>query len=80
MLYQDRDGETGVDYTAPIAHDVFVDAVVDHLFQKHINAVVGVRTVSHAPDIHAGAQPDMFQGIKGFDLALIISARGGILK
>src|SRR5205823_13683803 len=42
-----------------VAHDVFVNGVVDHLFQQDVAAVVVVRAVAQPSDIHSGPQPDM---------------------
>ena len=45
-----------------VAHDVFVDGVIDHLLQQHVAAVIVMRAISDAPDVHARAQTDMFEG------------------
>ena len=38
-----------------VPHDVLVDAVVDHLLEEHVDAVVEVGTVAQPPDVHAAA-------------------------
>ena len=39
------------------AHDVFVDGIVHDFLEHHVDAVVGMRAVAHASDIHAGPLP-----------------------
>src|SRR5262249_19227538 len=44
-----------------VAHDVFVDGVVDHLLEQDVTAVVVMRAIANTPDVQAGAQPDVFE-------------------
>ncbi len=55
------------------AHDEFVDGVIDHLFEQDIAAVVVMRAVADAADVHARAQPDVLQRGKRLDLALVVN-------
>ena len=55
-----------------VAHDELVDGVVDDLFEHHVDAVGGVRSVSNAPDVHAGAQPDVLESIQGLDSLFVV--------
>src|SRR6185437_8467120 len=50
--------EADVNFLA-VAHDEFINGVVHNLLEQDIAAVVGMRARADAPDIHAGAQPDM---------------------
>ena len=66
-------GALNVDLHLPaVAHDVFVNGVVDHLLEQDVAAVIVVRTIAETADIHAGAQPDMLQRGKCLDLALVV--------
>ena len=42
-----------------VAHDEFVDGVVDDFLEQDIDAVVGVGAGAEATDVHAGAQADV---------------------
>ncbi len=55
-----------------VAHDVFIDGVIDDLLQEDVAAVVVVRAVAEAPDVHAGAQADVLDRGERLDLALVI--------
>ena len=55
-----------------VAHDELVDAVVDDLLDEDVDAVVGVRTIAHAPDVHTGPEPDVFQRRKGLDRTAVV--------
>ena len=55
-----------------VAHDEFVDGVVDHLLEQDVAAVVVMGAVADAPDVHAGAQADVFEGTERLDLALVV--------
>jgi hypothetical protein len=57
---------------APLAHDEFIDRVVDDLLEQHVDAVGGVAAVADAPDVHAGAQADMGERIQALDRLLIV--------
>lgn len=59
-------------------HHIFVDRVVENLFQEHVYAVVGIGAVAEFSDIHAGTPLDMFFPVKGLDvlLAVIGGCRG----
>src|SRR5262249_11301079 len=56
----------------PVAHDVLIDGVVDDLLEQDVGAVIVMRAVPDAPDVHAGAQPDVFEGGERLDLALVV--------
>src|SRR6266540_224034 len=60
-----------VDFLAE-AHDEFVDGVIDHFFEEDVTAVVVMGAVADAPDVHAGAQPDVFKAAEGLDLAFVV--------
>ena len=63
----------GGDVDAPSeAHDVLVDGVVHDFLEHHVDAVVGVRTVAHAADVHAGALPDVGERVEGLDAVVVI--------
>ena len=55
-----------------VAHDEFVDRVVHDLLEQDVAAVVGMRAVADAPDVHARAQPDVLQRGQRLDLALVV--------
>ena len=50
-----------------VAHREFVDAVVDRLLEQDVDAVLRVRAVAEAADIHAGAEPDVLERAEGLD-------------
>ena len=56
-----------------VAHDEFVDGVIDDFLEEDITAVVVVRAVADPPDIHAGAQADVFEGGKRLDFAFVVN-------
>ena len=55
-----------------VAHQVFVDAVVDHLFKQHIDAIVSAGTIAQLADVHAGPKPDVLLPIERPNVALCI--------
>jgi len=55
-----------------VAHDEFIDSVIEDFLHQDVAAVVGIGAVADAPDIHAGAEADVLQRRQGFDLALVV--------
>ena len=55
-----------------VTHNKLVDAVVDHLFQQHINPVVRIFSAAQTPDVHPRPQPDVFQRTQCLNFALVI--------
>jgi hypothetical protein len=53
-------------------HDVFIDTVVNDLFQKYIYAVILMGSVTEPANIHTRAHPDMFKGTQGLYFAFVI--------
>ena len=53
-------------------HDEFIDGIVDDLLEEDVAAVIVVGAIPEAPDVHAGAQPDVFEGGEGLDFALVV--------
>src|SRR5260370_7125836 len=53
-------------------HNKLVDTVVDDLFQQDIDAVIIVRAISQATDIHARTRPDMFQRGERLNLTFFV--------
>gem|GEM_PF-2584289 len=49
------------------AHDEFIDAVVHHLLEQDVDAVIDMRTISQPPDIHAWTLSYMLQRTKRLD-------------
>src|SRR6185436_11979896 len=56
-----------------MAHDVFVDGVIEHLLHQDVTAVVLVRAIADAPDVHARAETDVFERRERLDLALVVN-------
>src|SRR5262249_15001694 len=63
--------DPNLDFLA-VAHDEFIDGVIDHFLQEDIAAIVGIGAVADAANIHAGAQADVLEGGEGFDFALVV--------
>ena len=61
-----------------IAHDEFVNGVIDDLLEQDVAAVIVMGAVADAPDVHAGAQADVFEGGKRFDFAFVVNVLFGI--
>jgi hypothetical protein len=61
-----------------MAHDEFVDAVVQHLLQQDVDAVVVTAPIAQLADVHTRPQPDMFLPIEGPDVlfAVVGAAHG----
>ena len=57
---------------ATVAHDEFVDGVVDHLLEQDVATIVIVRAIADPPDIHPRPQPDVLERGKRLDLALVV--------
>ena len=60
---------------APVTHDELVNGVINDLLQQHVAAVIVVRPRAYAPDIHAGAEPDVFNAGERLDFALVVCVR-----
>src|SRR5439155_6105087 len=56
-----------------IAHDELVNPVVYDLLEQDVTAVIIVRAVTDPANVHAGAQPDVFERGEGFNFALIVT-------
>ena len=54
------------------AHRELVHGIVDDLFQQDIDAVSLPLSVPQAPDIHAGAPPDVLIPLQGDDVLFVI--------
>ena len=59
-----------------IAHDEFVNGVVNDFLDQDIDAVIILRSVAHAPDVHAGAFADVLQRGERLNLAFVIDVEG----
>ena len=70
-------GDRDVDLLAR-AHDELVDRVVNDLLDKHVERLVGLRTVAHRADVHARAQPDMLPRGEGHDGVVAVVVCVGI--
>ncbi|OQB88359.1 MAG: hypothetical protein BWX84_03115 [Verrucomicrobia bacterium ADurb.Bin118] len=55
-----------------VAHDVFVNGVINDLLEQDVTTVVVMVAVADASDVHAGAQPDVLQRTQCLDLALVV--------
>ena len=55
-----------------VAHDEFVDRVVDHLLHQHVYAVVVVGSVARAPDVHPDAAADVLHRAQVLDIAVVV--------
>ncbi len=53
-------------------HLEFVNAIVNNLFQQHVDAVFGMAAVSKPADVHAGARAHMLHVRKVTDVLLVI--------
>ncbi len=58
------------------AHDVFVNGVINDLLEQDVTAVVIVRAVADAANVHARAQADVLQRTERLDLALVVMVFG----
>ena len=58
--------------TVASLHLELVDRVVEHLFQQHIDTVVGLGAVVKLSDIHTRTQTDVLQTRQGADVLVII--------
>jgi len=47
-----------------VPHDVFVDRVVDHLLEQHVDPIVRRTAVSQLADIHPRSQPDVLPPVQ----------------
>ena len=54
------------------AHDKFIDRVIQDLFEKDVDTVIGMRAVAEPADVHARPFADMLQGTQGFDLGFVV--------
>ena len=62
-------------FAAPLcrAHDVFVDGVIEHFLHQNVTAIVLMRAIANAPDVHARAEADVFERRECLDFALVIN-------
>src|SRR5258706_998239 len=56
-----------------VAHNEFIDAVIDDLFEQDIAAIVVMGAIADAANVHAGAQSDMFEGRERLDFTLVVN-------
>ena len=56
-----------------MAHDEFVDRVIDDFLHQNVTAIVVIGAVADAPDIHAGAQANMLQRGERLDFAFVVN-------
>src|SRR5207237_5943476 len=56
-----------------VAHDEFIDGVVDDLLHQDVAAIVGVGAIADATYVHAGAQADVLERREGLDLAFVVN-------
>jgi hypothetical protein len=56
-----------------VAHDEFVNRVIDHFLHQNVTAIVVIRAIADAADVHAGAQADVLERRKRFDFALVVN-------
>ena len=56
-----------------MAHDELIDGIIHDLLEQDVTAIVIMRTIPNAANVHAGAQPDVFQRRKRFDFALVVN-------
>ncbi len=54
-------------------HHVFVDGIVEHLLDEHIDAVVIVRAIAELADIHTGTTADMLLPVECLDVVLAVT-------
>ena len=52
------------------SHDELIDRVVHHLFDQHINSIIGRRSIPQFTDIHPRSQSNMLPRTKGFDIVV----------
>ena len=72
----DRD----VDLVAEAVH-VFVDRVVGHLLDQHVDAVVGLRAVAEFADVHARAKAHMLaRGERADRVVAVVVVIGGCIE
>ena len=57
---------------APMAHGVFIDAIVHHLFEQDINAIVGVLAIAQLADVHARTHADVLLPIQAADVVFCV--------
>jgi hypothetical protein len=55
-----------------VPHRVFVDAVIDHLFEEDVDAIIRTAAITQFADIHTGPQADMFLPVEAPYRVLII--------
>ena len=61
------------------AHHEFIDGVVQHFFQQHINAIVGGSAVAEFAYVHARAEADVLAPVEGCYVVLGVACRGRIV-
>jgi len=56
-----------------VAHDKFINGVINDLLEQDVAAVLVMGAVADASDVHAGAQADMFERGKRLDFAFVVN-------
>jgi hypothetical protein len=56
-----------------MAHDVFIDRVIDDLLQQNVTTVIIMRPIPNPPNVHPRAQPDMLQTRQRLNLAFVVN-------
>lgn len=59
-----------------VAHDVFVDAVVENFLEQDVDAVFGGGAIAEFANIHAGAETDVLTPVEGFDGVFVVDGFG----
>jgi hypothetical protein len=62
---------------ATVAHDEFIDGIIDHLFEEDIDAVIVMAAVPQTANVHSSTGPDVFQGGEGFNLTFVVIVLSG---
>ena len=59
-------------HLAAVAHHVLVDAIVQHLLQQDVDAVVEAGSVAQLADVHARTEADVLLPVQGADMLLAV--------
>ena len=57
----------------PRPHDELVHGVVHDLLEEDVDAVIGIRAVAKAADVHARPEADVLEGGKGLYLGFVVA-------
>ena len=55
-----------------ITHGMFINTIINHFFQQHINAIVCAAAITKFTDIHTGPEPDMLAPVEAPDAGFVI--------